>query len=179
MALRIDFRPEKPDLPLILATQNYKEIWERDGSRIQKVFFNLTGLHFKQRHITAIIVPGDESSSGMTGVHMRLGADQYPHDKKAVALIHELGHRLLGGNKVWTELDHRANKYYEHRRLDLFLYDAYCDLYGKDIANQVVETEKKDALFYGKAWDWALQFSRKERQQKFRQLIKRKQEKSS
>jgi hypothetical protein len=92
----------------------------------------------------------------------------YPLDTKKSALVHELGHRLIG------QLTTRPPDLDEHRVLDLFLYDVWESLWGRDFADEHVKVESgQTGLYdYETAWKWALSISKDERASRFAAIVK-------
>lgn len=173
--LKMLFKPQNPeDLGLVLAAYGYAKCWDEQGQKIVNTFQLLTEMQFKQRHITAIIVKGERSKAGKTGEHMKLSECYRIPENKLVHLSHELAHRLLGGNKVWTSDSSKRWRYDEHLRIYLFLYDTWSDLYGEDFAAAAVAYECQDsANYYKKAWNAALSMSREERHAMLHRLVLR------
>jgi hypothetical protein len=173
--MQMIFKPKNAsDQQLSSCSEAYAAIWAEDKDVILAKFKDITRLKFRQKKITAIIVPGDESLSGGHGVAMELAGDAPTKNIKRAMLIHELSHRLLGGNDIWTEGDSNGDSYFEHRRIYLFMYDLITDLYGETVAKETAARESHDAPYYGKAWNWALNKSRDERQRILLGIIKRK-----
>jgi len=171
--LKLVIKPQdEENFELRLAAYAYQRLWAEYGEHIVDSFRTLTDLDFKQKEITAVIIPGRASKSGKTGIPMTLGADYPDNDRKLGVLTHELAHRLVNGNKIWTKDDSRTINYIEHRRIYLFLYDAWCDIKDQTYADaQVIhEKEKNYTAFYEKAWDWALRLSPRQRRNTFKRI---------
>ena len=92
-----------------------------------------TGLRFLETHVNAVVFEGT-SRSGLGDSPMDLRAS-YPADVKKATLVHEHGHRLI------AQLTTRPADLDEHRVLDLFLYDVWESLWGRDLADQQVTFE--------------------------------------
>jgi len=145
------------------ATEEYRQIWEREGERIVAALEAETGLAFPATPIDVIVHQGPAMTSydGRT-IRMRAG---YSPDYKLATLVHELGHRLTLGLPRTAELD-------DHRILYLFLYDVWTDLYGEDFADRMVSIERRIPRIYDydAAWTWALAMTREQRRAKLRTL---------
>jgi hypothetical protein len=148
------------------ATEEYRQIWEREGERIVAALEAETGLAFPATPIDVIIHQGPAMTSydGRT-IRMRAG---YSPDYKLATLVHELGHRLTLGLPRTAELD-------DHRILYLFLYDVWTELYGQDFADRMVSIERRIPRIYDydAAWTWALAMTREQRRAKLRTLTGR------
>lgn len=145
------------------ATTEYRDIWNNDGKRIVEAMERVSGVGFTEREVRVIVYEG-VSWSGFKNEPMKLRAS-YKSDVKKAALIHELGHRLIGRIPKTKEMD-------EHRVLFLVLYDVWESLYGRDFADRMVKVEKgrKGLYDYESAWKWALSMSKGERAAKFKAL---------
>jgi hypothetical protein len=108
---------------------------------------------------------------------MELSLKAIDQDNLACTLLHELAHRLVIGNGIDPPegnafIDARAN-YYMHRHIDLFLYDVFVDIVGKQAAkNEVYRESINPKSIYTKAWRWALSKDYKQRHKSF-ELIRR------
>ena len=87
---------------------------------------------------------------------------------KKATLVHEQGHRLI------AQLKNRPTDLDEHRVLDLFLYDVWEDVWGRDLADQQVKFESgmRGLYDYETAWKWALSFSKAERASRLAAIVK-------
>lgn len=166
--LKINFSPETDRKEFVEAADVYAEIWAKEGVRIVDKLQELTGLDFKKDSIDAVTFEGI-SRAGVHTPPMKLRSS-YPEDVKLAALIHELAHYLLHDNKLDVNLDAEGQELENHRRINLFLYDAWADLFSKEFADKQVKVESCRTPFYKQAWDWALGLSREARQKKFEQL---------
>ena len=86
-------------------------------------------------------------------------------------LVHELGHRLLVDNNIVAE---RGNDFHRdsHRLLNLFLYDAYVELFGLETANEIVAWESDLRASYRETWAWALELEKAERARRLASIRK-------
>jgi hypothetical protein len=82
--------------------------------------------------------------------------------------VHELGHRILLGSAAMKA---KRDTVFNHKCLFLGLYDVLIDLYGEDFAKETAAFEKNFSVDYKTAWDWALQFDREERMQRFAEIL--------
>lgn len=160
----LNFTLIEPKPEFIAAAQEYDSFWKQDGKRILDTFKEITGYSYPENNVRVIVYDGysytglDES----TPIHMRYS---YPFDAKKAALIHELGHRHLFGVDT--------GEYDGHQVLDLFLYDVWTKLYGKEFAeNQVkVESGRKGLYNYEGTWQWALSKTPEERKVLLDQIL--------
>lgn len=145
------------DPTLVPAAEEYRRIWEQEGQRMVDTLESTSGATFPAAPIEVHIVNGNSMMS-FDGRTMRLRANHSPEQKRAV-LLHELGHRLAFSYPRTAELD-------DHRLLFLFLYDAYCDLYGASFADLMVAAERRSThgYDYDGAWGSVLSLTRAERQ---------------
>jgi hypothetical protein len=92
----------------------------------------------------------------------------YPADVKKATLVHEHGHRLI------AQLRTRPADLDEHRVLDLFLYDVWESLWGRELADQQVTFESGLRGLYDDetAWKWALSLSKAERASRVADIVK-------
>ena len=148
------------------AAEAYRRIWVSEGSAIVDTMERVTSLTFLERHVSAVIFEGT-SHSGMGDGPMYLRAS-YPADVKKATLVHEHGHRLI------VQLGTRPADLDEHRVLDLFLYDVWEVLWGRDLADQQVTFESglRGLYDYEAAWKWALSLSKAERASRFADIVK-------
>jgi hypothetical protein len=148
------------------AAEAYRRVWVAEGSTIVDAMERGTGLTFRETHVNAVIFEGT-SHSGMGDSPMYLRAS-YPADVKKSALVHEHGHRLI------AQLRTRPADLDEHRVLDLFLYDVWESLWGKELADQqvTVESGRRGLYDYEAAWKWALSLSKAERASRFAAIVR-------
>lgn len=166
--IRLSFSPETNKKEFIEAADVYARIWAKEGVRIVNKLWELTELDFKKDGIDVVTFEGI-SRAGVHTPPMKLRSS-YPEDVKLAALIHELSHHLLHDNDLQFGLDFENRELENHKRLNLFLYDVWIDLYGSEFADKQVEIESDRTSFYSEAWDWVLGFSQEVRQEKFKQL---------
>lgn len=157
---KIIFHEDSDSVDVKLAVQEYQKIWDTEGSKIVSAWEGKTGLKFRETFINAIILEGRGQS------HPLCFRASLTSDAKKATLVHEMGHRILRKRIKLPEFNSLEN----HKNLDLCFYDVLTELYGKTFADLTVESESKHAL-YKDAWDWALSFSKDERQKKFRDLL--------
>ena len=157
--LTMTFTPQ--DQSFAAATEEYRRVWAEDGTRIVDTMQGITGLTFVQTSIAATVYEGI-SLAGDRDSPMRLRAS-YPMDTKRSALVHELGHRLI------DQLTTRPNDLDEHRVLNLFLYEVWESLWGREFADRqvVVESAQRGVYDYESAWRWALALTKDERASRF------------
>jgi hypothetical protein len=148
------------------AAEAYRRVWVAEGSTIVDAMERGTGLTFLETHVNAVIFEG-VSHSGVGDRPMYLRAS-YPADVKKATLVHEHGHRLI------AQLRTRPADLDEHRVLDLFLYDVWESLWGRDLADQQVKFESglRGVYDYETAWKWALSLSKAERASRFANIVK-------
>ena len=165
--LRIYFIPVSDETEIKKATKEYVEIWVKEGERIVNTLSSFTGLEFVQEELAAIVYEGISRAGGYKRL-MKLRSS-FSRDMKLATLIHELSHRLLFGNGLVKTMD---NIDIEQQK-NLFLYDVWVELYGKEFADRIVkmESERNGVYDYKKAWDWAMSFSKEERAKKFKEVL--------
>ena len=148
------------------AAEAYRRVWVAEGSTIVDAMERATGLRFLETHVNAVIFEG-VSKSGVGDSPMYLRAS-YPAEVKKATLVHEHGHRLI------AQLRTRPADLDEHRVLDLFLYDVWESLWGRDLADQQVKFESglRGLYDYETAWKWALSLSKAERASRFAEIVK-------
>ena len=163
-ALTMTFTPQVPAFDE--AAEAYRRLWAEEGSRITPELEQRTTLTFVGRTIPAVVFEGP-SRAGNRDVPMHLRAS-YTADEKKSALVHELGHRLI------AQLANRPADLDEHRVLNLFLYEAWESLWGKDFADRQVEVEsgRRGLYDYESAWRWALSLSKEERAARFASIVR-------
>ena len=147
------------------AAEAYRRVWAAEGTPIVDAMERGTGLRFLETHVNAVIFEG-VSHSGVGDSPMYLRAS-YPADVKKATLVHEHGHRLI------AQLRTRPADLDEHRVLDLFLYDVWESLWGRELADQQVRFESglRGLYDYEAAWKWALALSKAERASRFADIV--------
>jgi hypothetical protein len=164
--VKINFYPESDLKEYKKTVEKYQSFWDKDGEQITKVLEKQYDFTFRESYINALIF--DSVSYFHPTLSLRAN---YPENIKRGTLIHELGHRLLQGNGI-NQLSKFPQWSGNHKILFLKLYDTWILLYGKDFAKQNVIAEKQRHEEYKKAWKWALSFTKKERSDKYKKLIK-------
>jgi len=178
--MKLVIKPDINSFEHILETEIYKKLWKQNSRKILKAFRNVTGLDFQQRVITARIGNIEQSISGSFHYPMRLRMLVAKPNDKLVLLIHELSHRLLGGNAlgvvnlgIVSRKDNNSDEAneYDHRHIYLFEYDVIKLALGEDMGNaclkfegKVSGTENINDNSHQKAWNWAMKMSFEERQ---------------
>lgn len=157
----ISFRPAANDPGLVAAAAEYERLWRSDGERIVETLGRLTGLRFPEQQLEAIVLEGVSRSHPL-----RLRAS-YDSETKRGTLVHELAHRLIDRARV---PGHRSSVQ-EHELIDLFLFDAWSDLYGEGFARRQVEVESQRRPIYEEAWKLTLTFDRQGRAARLRSLL--------
>jgi hypothetical protein len=158
----VSFTPVAPEYAE--AAGEYRLLWQAEGDRIAAAMEAATGLVFPPERVDVIVSEGRPMAS-FDGRVIRLRASYSPAYKKAT-LVHELGHRLAFTLPDRGGLD-------DHRLLDLFLYDVWTDLYGREYADRMASIERRIGPAYEAAWTWALAMTREERQAQLRALLAR------
>jgi hypothetical protein len=171
--MRLIIKPAKDSFELILEAEAYRQAWQQNSRKLLAAFRLITGLDFKQSVITAYVYDGDRSFSGSFRQPMRLEARGASHDEKLLTLVHELSHRLLGGNGLALSTELNLSMLDEHKRIFLFEYDVVKQALGDDKATllQKIEDRANDKD-YSQAWQWAMSLSYKDRQAQLKRLIK-------
>jgi hypothetical protein len=160
--MNINFKSQTENLNN--STDEYKEIWQKEGEKITSVMNKL----FKTPEpldFDAVIYEGI-SHSGNSNKPMYLRAS-YSRDVKVGTLIHELGHRYI------NFLKNRLENFDEHRTLFLVLYDVWFELYGKTFADMMVsvESQRKGLYDYESAWKDVLNISKEERLSLYKKIL--------
>lgn len=123
-----------------------------------------SGLTFVEKKINAIVFEGVSHSYPLS-----LRASYEP-DEKLATLVHELCHRLAFANRVRVPENSENGSLATHKQINLILYDVWATLEDENFAKRQVEVESARMNIYKEAWDWALGFSKEERQQRFESL---------
>ena len=147
------------------AAEAYRRVWVEEGTKIIDAMERGTGLTYLEKQVNAVIFEG-VSTAGGGDRPMYLRAS-YPPDVKRAALVHEHGHRLI------AQLTVRPSDLDEHRVLDLFLYDVWTSLWGRDFADQqvVIESGRTGLYDYETAWTWALSLGKEQRASRFAAIV--------
>ena len=145
------------------ATEEYRDIWAREGSRIVAAMERASGLHFEQGPIEVRVYEGTSYSGERGGRPMLLRAS-YTEETKRATLVHELAHRLAAD--VPFTGDH-------HDLIFLFVYDVWVDLWGQPFADQQVRIEglRKGIVDYEGIWKRTLALSAAERAQRLQAIV--------
>jgi hypothetical protein len=147
------------------AAEAYRRLWVDEGSKIIEAMARGTGLTYLEKHVNAVIFEGvSVSGSGDRPMYLRAS---YPSDVKQAVLVHEHGHRLI------AQLIVRPPDLDEHRVLDLFLYDVWTSLWGKDFADRqvAIESDRRGVYDYETAWKWALSLDKDQRASRFTAVV--------
>jgi hypothetical protein len=170
----INFYPECDNPEFEKAAKEYKKIWEEEGDKITKTIEKVSGLKFKEKIINATIYKRNSFSNPL--VLKAIGLK----DHKRGALVHELCHRLIYGNKVLrvTKKKFQSWDIDMHKQVNLILYDILVELYGKQFAKDNVDYEislwtRKGVSPYKIAWDWALSIAKEERRKHWEKSLKK------
>lgn len=150
------FIPIFEDKKFLDACTQYDIIWKNDGASILETFKEIIGLELQEERIAALVYEGMSFSGRDQNDTMKLRAS-YTDDVKKGTLIHELGHRLVFDIKTQSSEE-------EHKFLNLFLYDVWDNLYGKEFAASMVEVESERNDMYRRAWKYALSMNYDQRQ---------------
>ena len=144
-------------------TEEYRDIWVKEGSRIVAAMERLTGLRFESGPIEVRIYEGTSYSGNRGGRPMLLRAS-YPTETKRGTLVHELAHRLAAD--VPFKGDH-------HELIFLFVYDVWVDLWGQPFADDQVRIEslRKGIVDYESIWKKTLAQPAAERARRLRQIL--------
>jgi len=164
--LQLTFTAE-PDAPsLVRAVSAYQQLWAAEGERILDRIETLTGLRFAERRMSARVLEGPSRS------HPLVLRASYDDDTKLATLVHELLHRVLstGGTDRPASREGQESLR-EHELVDLFLFDAWTDLYGEDFARRHVERESQLRPMYGEAWKRTLLMDRSARSARGQTLV--------
>lgn len=169
----INFYPESDNPDFEKAAKEYAQIWKEEGEKIATTIEKISGLKFKEKVINALTF-ADVSYS----VPLQLSSSDSLEEKKA-GLVHELCHRLIVGNdiKLKGEVTNENWNLKVHKQVDLIIYDAWVELYGKDFANRMIESEinlwtGEGISPYKIAWDWALAMTKEQRAEEFKKYLR-------
>ena len=157
----VTFTPLEPRFAV--TADHYRALWRTEGERIISALERVSGFVFPTGPLEIILRDGRPMTGfGCSAIRLRGG---YTGRYATGTLIHELGHCLVAHVPRTAGLD-------DHRLLDLFLYDVWTDLYGRDFADAMVRLERRipTGYDYDAAWTWALAMTREERQARLRAL---------
>lgn len=173
----LTFAAEKPEHTAL--AEEARHIWTTEGARMLEALEAISGLQFDEKMITVLLREGASVSGAPIPTSiMRLNV-RYPI---RMSLLHELGHRLNAAHGIHPgrdapQMSWTTGKIAEdaHRVLYLYLYDLWVRLYGRDIADSWLETEKGWAVlgfdFIRAAWEWAMSLGEQGRAAALRELI--------
>ncbi|MGH7157236.1 MAG: hypothetical protein ACREGG_03965 [Candidatus Saccharimonadales bacterium] len=171
--MRLVIKPQENRFNLIVEAEAYRQIWKQHARKLRKAFREISGLDFNQAVITAHVYDGQRSLSGYYRHPMRLQADGKSHEDKLLILVHELSHRLLGGNTLALNSELNLSNLELHKRIYLFLYDVVNQALGAEMVKRLAKLEARpDDPDYYKAWKWAIAMAFEQRQSKMKQLAK-------
>lgn len=161
--MKMNFIPDSDRQDFSQAVTEYQEVWMQYQDRIISVWEEVTGLKFKESEINAIVYEGRSQS------HPFLLRSNLDIERKATVLVHELGHRIIYKRQTISEINSLEN----HKTLFLVLYEVFEKTFGTAVADRAVEwdcvTLSPDV--YKAAWDWALEFSKETRSEKFKERV--------
>ena len=162
--IKIHFSAKEQIPEFIEAAKEYQNIWDADGEKIVAALTKWSGLAWKEDKIEA------KTFEGISHSHPLELRSSRTFEVKKATLVHELGHRLLSSHNL-RHLDGQDS----HQVLDLFLYDVWVELYGKDFADEMVKFESnlKGVSDYEGMWKDALAKTQGERQEILRQIIRK------
>jgi hypothetical protein len=130
--------------------------------------------------MTAVIQKGSHGTAGWSGKAMILPGDYAAIDIKTCTLMHELAHRLLSGNALWSyglglvsgaDVPDPRFTMIEHRHIYLFLYDVIEEAFGAAYAARCAKEETDaNSEEYLEAWNWAMSMGYSKRQVAVRRL---------
>ena len=160
-SLKVNFTASAEDFRA--ATEEYREIWAREGGRIVASMERATGLRFEPGPIEVTVYEGTSYSGDRGGRPMFLRAGYQPETKRGT-LVHELAHRLAAD--VPFKGDH-------HELIFLFVYDVWVDLWGQEFADSQVKVEglRKGIVDYDSIWKRSLAIPAAERARRLREII--------
>jgi hypothetical protein len=147
------------------ATEEYRAIWAKEGSRIVASMERISGLRFEKGPVDVSVYEGVSYSGAPGGPPMVLRAS-YPEPTKRGTLVHELAHRLA--NDVKVPVDH-------HELIFLFVYDAWVDLWGQAFADDqvAIESKRTGIVDYAAIWKKTLALPAPERADRLKEFISR------
>jgi hypothetical protein len=181
MSMQFVIKPNDDSLNLLLEASGYQRAWAQHGPKIRRAFRNVTGLDFQQDLIDARVFADTFGSAGTTDEPMHLPVYYDDDTHKILTLIHELSHRLLGGNALspvglgllpdepGRDVDYQE---YEHRHTYLFEYDVVQQALGDEIAALCRTVEEANNIDgpHDHAWAWAMSLDHEQRQRAIKRL---------
>jgi hypothetical protein len=182
--MKLTIKPNENSIKVLLETEQYRKIWKQYEDVILKSFVEITGLTFQQTRITARVIDGGRSHAGNLICSMKLAGDYRSIEFKLITIIHELSHRLLGGNALWVEdlglvgkfkWDSDEGQEMEHRHIYLFEYDVVKSALGKNWGKECRKFEERGDRDtpHDRAWRWAMGMSYGKRQTALKFLAKK------
>lgn len=171
--MRLIIKPAEKNFNLIVEAEAYRQVWKTNARKLRRAFRKVTGLDFNQAVITAKVYDGDRSFSGYYRHPMRLEARGASHDEKLLVLVHELCHRLLGGNGLANNNSLKLTNRQEHDRMFLFEHDVVKLALGPKMADLLDKLENRpyDKDYY-LAWKQAMAMGYEQRQKKMHELAR-------
>lgn len=187
--MKFIIKPDDDSFAMLMEAQQYRRLWKQHSRKIRAAFRALTGLEFQQRVITARVYQGRISNAGLPYQPMKLAGDNRSEDYKLMTMIHELAHRLLGGNALGVvnlglasphDKEGNTDHELEHRHIYLFVYDVVQKSLGNEKAKLCRHYESKGVnnnhndTPHDRAWNWAMQMTFSERQRAVNRLAAKK-----
>jgi len=161
--MKINFIPDSDRQDFSQAVAEYQEVWNQYKDKIVDAWERMTGLKFKESEINAIVYEGRSQS------HPFLLRSNLDVERKATVLVHELGHRIIYKRQNIPEINSLEN----HKTLFLVLYEVFEKVFDNEVADRAVEWDcvNLSPEVYKAAWDWAFEFSKEERAEKFKERV--------
>lgn len=156
-----------------LHKNEYAIIWDHEGNHIIETFEKITKLLFNEKKVKVEIGKGDEQGENSAGKSVKDPMIlRYDSRSKIGTLLHELAHRLIMEHTVFAKCREKFKLDDEHRLIDLFLFEVFESLYGKEAALLRIEYEKtfKDPKFL-ESWEWALKLTQIQRSSLLKKII--------
>lgn len=152
----------------------YIAIWKSEGEKIIEAIENTLGLKFKESEVTIEICKGYNEKGNFSGNNIEENmVFRYNNRCKIGTFFHELSHRIIMEYDLFRKIKEIFNLKDEHQLIDLFLYDAIKNLYGKDAALLRVEYEKDfPEKEFGESWEYAFSKDQNERKILLEEMIK-------
>jgi len=151
----------------VLSKLEYEALWQIYGHKIQCSFKKITTLPFKEDSINSIVGNYESNFAGKDLKDPMLFRFSVRH--KLGTILHELAHRFL----LEYQFQHVNILKNDHELIDLFLYDAIQESFGKSAARERVtyectfpEPEIPDA------WNKILKYSKLKRQELWKNVLK-------